>query len=53
MKRYKKPQTLLIHLHTEQVIASSPTLKDELGDENQLSNERTGWDNPEWAEEKE
>lgn len=51
MKKYIQPQALSLHLRMEQVIASSPTLKDELGDDDQLSNERSGWDNPEWIEE--
>lgn len=51
MKKYTQPQAISLHLRMEQVIASSPTLKDELGDNEQLSNEHSGWDNPEWAEE--
>lgn len=51
MKQYIKPVSATINLNMEQMIATSPSLKDELGSEDQLSNSRSGWDNPEWAEE--
>lgn len=51
MKKYIKPQAFSVHLRMEQMIATSPGLKDELGDGDQLSNEHSGWDNPEWANE--
>lgn len=50
MKKYVKPQSTTITLDMELMIATSPGLKDELGSEEQLSNNRSGWDNPDWAE---
>lgn len=51
MKKYKKPQSIEVRLQMEQLIATSPGIKDELGGEEQLSNQLSGWDNPDWAEE--
>lgn len=51
MNKYIKPQSTSMQFYMEQMIAASPSLKDELGSEDQLSNSRSGWDNPEWAEE--
>lgn len=51
MKKYIKPQAYVLNFCMEQMIATSPGLKDELGDGDQLSNERSEWDAPEWSEE--
>lgn len=51
MKMYVQPQSTSFQLRMERVVASSPGLKDELGDDDQLSNNRSGWDIPEWADE--
>lgn len=53
-KTYLRPQTLVYDYVSESMLANSPGLKDELGGDDQLSNERySGWDAPEWAENEE
>ena len=52
-KTYQAPSIRVLHFQTESILASSPELKDELGGEDQLSNDRLGWDNPEWATDEE
>ncbi|MDY5666880.1 MAG: hypothetical protein SPF85_06385 [Alloprevotella sp.] len=49
-KTYLAPQTHVFAYVAENMLATSPGLKDELGNDDQLSNERnSGWDTPEWV----
>lgn len=47
-KTYQSPSSTIFTYMAESMLATSPGLKDELGGD-QLSNERSGWDAPEWA----
>lgn len=47
-KTYQSPSSTIFTYMAESMLATSPDLKDELGGD-QLSNERSGWDAPEWA----
>lgn len=48
-KTYQSPSSTIFTYMAESMLATSPGLKDELGDDGQLSNECSGWDAPEWA----
>lgn len=48
-KTYQTPYSTVYAYMTETMLATSPGLKDELGGDDQLSNDRSGWDTPEWA----
>lgn len=47
-KTYQSPSSTIFTYMVESMLATSPGLKDEFGGD-QLSNERSGWDAPEWA----
>lgn len=50
-KKYVSPTSMVFSYQTEHgILLTSPNLKDEMGGD-QLSNERSGWDNPEWISE--
>lgn len=50
-KKYVSPESTVFSYQMENgILQTSPGLKDELGGD-QLSNERSGWDSPEWASE--
>lgn len=50
-KEYQSPKTMVYTYVPEAMLANSPGLKDELGSEDQLSNERDfGWDAAAWNE---
>ena len=51
-KLYQSPKTTVYTYVPEAMLASSPRLYDELGSEEQFSNERdaTGWDAAAWSE---
>ena len=51
-KEYQSPKITVYTYVPEAMLASSPGLNDELGSEEQLSNERdaTGWDAAAWNE---
>lgn len=51
-KEYQSPKTTVYTYVPEAMLANSPELKNELGGEDQLSNERdaTGWDAAAWNE---
>ena len=50
-KEYQSPKTMVYTYVPEAMLASFPGLKDELGGEDQLSNERdAGWDTAVWDE---
>lgn len=52
-KKYISPaSTVFCYEMEHEMLLSSPGLKDEIGGE-QLSNEHSGWDAPEWAAEEE
>ena len=51
-KTYNRPQSTVYALVANSMMAQSFELKDEIGGD-QLSNDRSGWDSPEWAEEEE
>lgn len=44
---YQAPLSKQINLHLDTMLASSPELHPELGGD-QLSNQQTTWDEPEW-----
>lgn len=50
-KHYQSPKTTVYTYVPEAMLANSPGLNDELGSEDQLSNERdAGWDAAAWNE---
>ena len=51
-KHYQSPKTTVYTYVPEAMLASSPEINDELGSEEQFSNERdaTGWDAAAWSE---
>lgn len=50
-KEYQSPKTTVYTYVPEAMLASSPELNNELGSDDQLSNERdAGWDSAAWNE---
>lgn len=48
-KTYQSPRSTVYTYVAETILAASPGLKDKFGGEDKLSNECSGWDNPEWT----
>lgn len=48
-KTYQAPTSAAYTYVAESMLAASLELKDELGGDDQLSNDRSGWDSPEWT----
>ncbi len=53
-KIYQSPSATALHIYAESMLAQSPGLNNELGSDDQLSNEKnSSWDAPDWAADEE
>lgn len=53
-KKYLSPQSSAYSYEIESsILTTSPGLKNELGGDEQLSNNQSGWDEPEWVTDEE
>ena len=52
-KQYQSPSATALRIYAESMLAQSPGLNNELGKDEQLSNDKSGWETPDWAADEE